>query len=430
MAIQTADNILDSVRSRLPGVGDDQIKLEVFNTVSELCVEALSIGPPEDPDSDYWTWLNNDQWLANYRAVLDGTLFRLYAQVGKPWSNKELAAAHAERYMSLLSLSRTDAAAGPPSVSQRLLNAIRVQLPQARESAVTLAAFAIANKIRLDALRLPVLTDTDTTVSLWLPDWPAAYQAMYYGTLSRLQEQVAQPWSNPQAAATNQGLFLEELIALRGEQSEATAYGMSKLMDLARARLPSARDNIIQLELFAVMNEFFQQTSCWMEDIEVDVIPTTSSYIEDPDAYTYSLIPLQGSIVRLMYLRDSGGLQKQASMQTPGTIVLQNASNVADTYVATVAKTVSDPTSNDGYPQFPDWVLDKYNNELLDGLLGRMMSQLAKPYSSPQMAQYHLKSFKSGISRAYVETLHGNVYRAQNWRFPQTFARRRRYNGF
>jgi hypothetical protein len=54
-----------------------------------------------------------------------------------------------------------------------------------------------------------------------------------------------------------------------------------------------------------------------------------------------------------------------------------------------------------------------------------MMSQLAKPYSSPAMAQMHLRAFKSGVSQAKVEASHQNVYRGQSWRFPQTYARRR-----
>jgi len=205
---------------------------------------------------------------------------------------------------------------------------------------------------------------------------------------------------------------------------------INRLMDNCRIRLPGALDNAIQIELFSVLNDFFQQTNIWREEISFDVTPTASSYIEDPDAYTYELTPDEGTIFRLMYLRNSQGMQQAASMPTTGTLILLHAPNSADTYTATVAKTVTDPLTREGYPQFPDWVLNKYNTEILDGVLGRMMSQVAKPYSSPTMAQYHTKKFRAGISRAYVETLHQNVYRAQSWRFPQTFSRRRRYNGF
>lgn len=205
---------------------------------------------------------------------------------------------------------------------------------------------------------------------------------------------------------------------------------VNRLMDNARIRLPGALDNVLKLEFFTLINDFFQQTSCWGEDIPVDVTPTSDTYLENPDAWTYDLVPTGGGIIRLMYLQNSQGQRQEASMDTPGEIVLRYQPNVADTYVATVAKTVTDPVTREGYPEFPDWVLNKYNSEILDGLLGRMMSQIAKPYSSPKLAEYHTRKFNAGVQRAYVETLHGNVYRAQNWRFPQSFARRRRYNGF
>ncbi|MGI9136759.1 MAG: hypothetical protein ACR2JS_06840 [Candidatus Nanopelagicales bacterium] len=205
---------------------------------------------------------------------------------------------------------------------------------------------------------------------------------------------------------------------------------VNRLMDNARIKLPGALDNVLKLEFFALMNEFFQNTSCWLENIQFAVQPTTLTHLQDPDAFTYDIVPDGGAIVRLMFLQNSQGFQQQASMGTPGELVLKYSPNVADTYTATVAKTVTDPTTREGYPEFPDWVLNKYGNEILDGLLGRMMSQVAKPYSSPQLAGYHTKKFQAGVQRAYVETLHGNVYRAQNWSFPQTFARRRRYNGF
>jgi hypothetical protein len=112
-------------------------------------------------------------------------------------------------------------------------------------------------------------------------------------------------------------------------------------------------------------------------------------------------------------------------MPTPGEVILKYSPNADDTYTARVAKTVTDPITREGYPQFPDWIMNKYGNDLLEGVLGRMMGQLAKPYSSPQLAVYHLKRFQQSVSQAKVEASHQNVYRGQNWTFPQAWARRR-----
>lgn len=200
---------------------------------------------------------------------------------------------------------------------------------------------------------------------------------------------------------------------------------MNRLMDHARVRLPGALDAALQLELFAVMNEFFQSSNIWFEDIQFAVTPTTANYLDNPEAYTYQIVPDQGSITRLIGTVDSKGFAQKAYMPTLGDVVLAYSPNTADTYTARVALTVTDPVTREGYPQFPDWVLNKYGNDILDGVIGRMMSQIAKPYSSPVMAQFHLKNFKQAVAQAKVEASHQNVYRGQTWRFPQTFSRRR-----
>jgi hypothetical protein len=112
-------------------------------------------------------------------------------------------------------------------------------------------------------------------------------------------------------------------------------------------------------------------------------------------------------------------------MPTPGEIILVMSPNVADTFTARCALTVTDPTTRDGYPDCPAWIINKYGNDLLDGVLGRMMGQQSKPYSKPQLAQYHLRRFMGAISQAKVEAQHQNVYRGQSWRYPQSFSRRR-----
>lgn len=201
---------------------------------------------------------------------------------------------------------------------------------------------------------------------------------------------------------------------------------MNRLMDNARVKLPGALDNVIQLELFSVLDEFFQSTNIWIEDIEFAVTPTNDTYLENPDAYTYELHVLDGGTInRLIGVVNSDGFAQAASMPTPGYVVLAYSPNQNDTYTARVAKTVTDPVTRDGYPVFPDWVIGKYGSDFLDGVVGRMMGQIAKPYSSPQVAMIHLRRFQQAIGKARAETMHGNVYRGQNWRFPQSFASRR-----
>jgi hypothetical protein len=200
---------------------------------------------------------------------------------------------------------------------------------------------------------------------------------------------------------------------------------MNRLMDNARIRLPGAVDGAIQLELFSCLNEFFQTANCWTEDIPFDVFQTSLNAYQNPEAFTYEVIPTMGVINRLMYVIDTQGNPRGASMATPGLIVLDYSPETNTTYTARVALTVTDPVTRDGYPEFPSWFLNKYGNDILDGVLARMMSQAAKPYSNMTMAAVHGKNFRGAISQAKVEAMHKNVYRGQSWQFPRTFARRR-----
>lgn len=191
----------------------------------------------------------------------------------------------------------------------------------------------------------------------------------------------------------------------------------TRLMNSLRMRLPGALDDAVRAEYFATMNEFFQGSNLWQTDVTLSVTPGT---------LTYTITPASGTIVRLVSLVNASGLPAEASMETPGTLDLYYDPGTAQTYTAAVVLTVKDPTDGEGYPTFPSWVLTKYGNEILDGVLGRMMTQLGKPYSNQQLAIFHLRRFRSAISKAKVEAQHKNLYRGQAWSFPRTFTRTRR----
>jgi hypothetical protein len=194
-----------------------------------------------------------------------------------------------------------------------------------------------------------------------------------------------------------------------------------RLMKNARSRLPGAIDTVLELELFNVLDEFFQDSNVWQEAIEfsvtaADEVPTI--YYIEPESVS--------SIVRLISVVTSEDRPVAATMQVPGEVILLTQPGGDETYTATVAMTVDDPVqSTNNYPEFPAWVLTKYGMALLDGLLGRMMSQPAKPYSNTQLALYHTRKFRSAIAFASTESVRRNVANAQVWRFPQSFATRR-----
>ena len=191
---------------------------------------------------------------------------------------------------------------------------------------------------------------------------------------------------------------------------------LRRIIDNCRVNLPGALDAGIQLALFSTLQDFFDGSNIWTEDIQFDVTP---------DEQNYSVVPPGVSaITRLIGVWNSDDQYVSASMRTPGDLYLAFQPSQADTFTARVALTITDPTNREGYPEFPDWILKKYGVGLIDGVLGYMMSQPAKPYSNERLGIFHMRRFRSVVARAKVEVAHENVYRGQNWKFPQTFASR------
>jgi hypothetical protein len=190
---------------------------------------------------------------------------------------------------------------------------------------------------------------------------------------------------------------------------------VNRLMDNLRVRLPGAVDDALRMEIFNALNDFFQDTNIWFEDIEFETIAGEKNY------NLFATSP--SAIVRLINVTDNRGFVVGAYMDTPGELQLANEPINAQTYVARVTLTINDPLDREGNPVFPMWVLNKYQNDIVDGVLGRMMAQPAKPYSNSQLAVLHARKFSSAIAFARQEANRRNVYRGQRWAFPQSFSR-------
>jgi hypothetical protein len=200
----------------------------------------------------------------------------------------------------------------------------------------------------------------------------------------------------------------------------AIGQDVLRLFNNARMRVNGATDDVLQYELFNAMDDFFKGSNAWQEDIDItipagdavgtlyDIVPDTPSVI-DKLMWVYE-VPTSPTILR--------GPPVTAYMQTPGllSLAVQPSSSIA--YRVTVALTVQDPVTKDGYVQFPAWVLAKYRNVILDGLLGKMFSQPNKPWTNSQMSVFHMRRFNSKVASARVEVQRNNKYRAQAWVFP------------
>ena len=204
------------------------------------------------------------------------------------------------------------------------------------------------------------------------------------------------------------------------------SYATERLIKNARVSLPGSLDDAILLELFNVLDQFFRESSIWTEDI-----PFTA-YPYEPAGTVYYIEPESVStIVRLLHVVNVNGFRQRCLMSVPGeiTFMLPPPSGEPDAdyvYMASVALSIIDPVQRDGYPEFPQWILEKYATGILSGLIGRMMAQPAKPYSNLQLASAHMGAFRRAVAIAGTESLHRNVNNAQAWVFPRNFSTRSR----
>jgi len=198
---------------------------------------------------------------------------------------------------------------------------------------------------------------------------------------------------------------------------------MNRLMDQVRLRLPGSLDSMIQTELYDTVDDVLKETNIWYEDITFTASPSSSTLDEDEEDYTFEIVTDGGTPVRLQYVKGTDGSSWPATMPTPGSLLMYRLPSTATALKARVSKSVVDPTSKDGYPVFPGWILLRYREVFFDGILARMMSQIAKPYSNPKMAVFHMRKYKSGVAQIRTDVLRENRKGVQAWMFPQTFNR-------
>jgi hypothetical protein len=199
----------------------------------------------------------------------------------------------------------------------------------------------------------------------------------------------------------------------------ATNPLIDRIMDQLRLKLPGALDGVTQIELWNTVDDFLCRTNVWIADTEVKLKPDKiQADLDSPTA--------GASIWRLMELRNEDGSHYPVAawIPVPGTLQFASPSNEAKVLVATVALTIGDPGKRQVYPDMPDWIWSDYYDVLIDGTIGRMYGQPAKPYSNPQMAAYHLKSFTSGVNQSKWMASRGRRMEGQRWRFPQSYAGR------
>lgn len=189
-------------------------------------------------------------------------------------------------------------------------------------------------------------------------------------------------------------------------------------MNQIRVKLPGSSDRGIKAELFDVLDEFFRDSSAWVETVPLNLVSGTT---------IYSVIPADdGKVIALAGILDGNQQVVPAvvvDITTPGvSIQLRDNPNQSTTVTAYLVKSIVLPTTTDAIPIAPEWVLSHYNNCIEDGMLARLMMQKNKPYSDINTASYHGKRFRNSIAEARAQALRRYTFGTQSWTYPGQFA--------
>lgn len=185
---------------------------------------------------------------------------------------------------------------------------------------------------------------------------------------------------------------------------------LDRMMGLIMARLPGALDDIVKEEFFVVLNTFFKDSNVWRETIFIDTEVGEVEYeiFPNEDAQIHRLFGVFNSMDRLIGAR----------MGVPGVVVLDQIPSSPERVKAIVSLTVTELTTINGFPLIPDWIIDRWWDEFVDGVLSRMMSQKSKPYTDNVLAVFHGRKFRNSIAEARVEANRKYMFSVQAWRFP------------
>jgi hypothetical protein len=195
----------------------------------------------------------------------------------------------------------------------------------------------------------------------------------------------------------------------------------------ARVHLTGASDAGIKLELFNTIKVFLKDSNSWLEHIRVPVTAGTQEYLVTPRN--------GGQIIRIEAIRDGNWFPVKAAMPNIPTLTVYQPVQMTTPPVSAndtslggdkpwwllAIKNIDLPRTKEELPVAPDFVLKRYSEAILSGVLSRMMIQPQKSYSNPQLGAYHRKLFLDGIVEARQEAWTQNLFGGQRWIFPQTW---------
>jgi len=183
----------------------------------------------------------------------------------------------------------------------------------------------------------------------------------------------------------------------------------SRIYEDVKMQIPGVTDAVLKQMTYQVVNDFFDRTNIWIEEVPIAVSPNSRTY-------TFT-VANEGSPNRLMMLYDPADaspdkhwVQGGVQMTVPGTITLRYAPSSAVTWNAAIAKCL-DTVGSEGWPDVGNglWIIDQYGDGIHYGVLGRLQAMPAKPYSNAKLGASNWQVYVTERGKARTDALKANV---------------------
>lgn len=178
--------------------------------------------------------------------------------------------------------------------------------------------------------------------------------------------------------------------------------GLTRLYDAVESIVPGVAHPVVQMVMWDAIEEFCVRSTFWRETMEW-VMPIGNREVD--------LNPV-GSGAIVANVLDVRGLTS-FSVYPPALLTDSGSTDQPRSGFAYVS---CKPTRLGN--AIPSFLVDDWYEGIKDGAMGRLYQQPGKPYSSPQLAEIHLKRFRTQMRLARDQAERFNSRGPAQWSFP------------
>jgi hypothetical protein len=293
---------------------------------------------------------------------------------------------------------------------------IRAQVTGATDRLVKLALFETVSELCRLSLKTAPPTDPTSDYTTWLTEdqWLQNHSLVNAGTLARLYAMPKRPWTDLDSAKIQKDLYDTLLAYARADAAETPDIDpSSRLISSVMSRLPGAKDSQIRLALFDVLQDACSRGHIWVEKVPYRL------------QVGFQVFPISQPQARIVMLVDAAHpqLDRRAISYSNEKIAISTdiAKLHTDDYLYLTLALAPSLDLNMEDPQ--SWIpADLWNSKytlLLNGVLGAMMLQTAKPYSNNGLGQFHNAIYSREMVASPLIDREGGLPVRQHWRFPR-----------